>query len=38
VVSSSQGWKVITKSDYIRYEMQPISGGFVSWENTGLTG
>jgi hypothetical protein len=31
-----QGWQVIQKSDYIRYEVPPISSGFVEWENMGL--
>ncbi len=31
-----QGWQVIRKSDYIRYEVPTISKGFVEWENMGL--
>jgi hypothetical protein len=33
---TSKGWKVRHKSDFIRYEIQPLESGFVEWENLGL--
>jgi hypothetical protein len=33
---TSQGWKVTDKSDFIRYEIQPLESGFVEWENLGF--
>jgi len=32
----AQGWRVTTKSDFIRYVVPTITSGFVEWENTGL--
>ena len=32
----AQGWRVTTRSDFIRYAVRTIASGFVEWENTGL--
>jgi hypothetical protein len=34
---TDQGWRVNNNSDFIRYEVNSISNGFVQWTNTGLT-
>lgn len=33
---TSQGWEVIHRTDYIRYDIQPLESGFVEWNNSGL--
>ena len=33
---TSEGWEVVHRTDYIRYEVQPLESGFVEWNNTGL--
>jgi hypothetical protein len=33
---TSQGWRVKSKSDFIRYEIEPSRSGFVEWETAGL--
>jgi hypothetical protein len=35
-VFTGQGWKVNHPSDYIRYQVQPMSSGFVVFETVGL--
>ena len=32
----AQGWRVTTRSDFIRYAVRTIASGFVEWENLGL--
>lgn len=32
----AQGWQVVRKSDYIRYEVPPVVSGFVEWDTSGL--
>ena len=31
-----QGWQVLTRRDFLRYEVEPISSGYVQWDMTGL--
>ena len=31
-----QGWQVLSRSDFLRYEVQPLSAGYVEWQMTGL--
>ena len=34
---TDRGWRVNTNQDFLRYEVNSISSGFVQWNNTGLT-
>jgi hypothetical protein len=34
---TDRGWRVDTNQDFLRYEVNSISNGFVQWNNTGLT-
>ncbi len=31
-----QGWRINTKDDFIRYDVPPITSGYVEWDNIGL--
>jgi hypothetical protein len=32
-----EGWRVDDNDDFLRYEVDPISNGYVQWQNIGLT-
>jgi hypothetical protein len=34
---TDRGWRVDTNQDFLRYEVNSISNGFVQWNNVGLT-
>jgi hypothetical protein len=34
---TSQGWRVETNADYLRYEVPTVENGYVQWQNVGLT-
>jgi hypothetical protein len=34
---TSQGWRVDSNDDFLRYEVDSIESGYVQWENLGLT-
>jgi hypothetical protein len=34
---TSQGWRVESNDDFLRYEVPAIESGYVQWENLGLT-
>ena len=34
---TDRGWRVTSNSDFLRYEVDAISSGFVQWQNVGLT-
>ena len=34
---TSKGWRINNNTDFIRYEIPPISDGYVQWQNLGLT-
>ena len=34
---TDRGWRVTANSDFLRYEVNAIQNGFVTWNNTGLT-
>ena len=34
---TSQGWRVETNADYLRYEVPTVENGYVQWQNLGLT-
>ena len=31
-----EGWKVMTRSDFIRYRVPTLEAGFVEWDNSGM--
>ena len=31
-----QGWQVLSRFDFLRYEVRPLSAGWVEWQMTGL--
>ena len=33
---TQDGWEILTRFDYLRYEVDPISRGYVQWDMTGL--
>jgi hypothetical protein len=34
---TSEGWRVDSNSDFLRYEVQTIQNGYVQWQNIGIT-
>lgn len=34
---TSEGWRVNRNSNFLRYDIPPISNGYIEWQNVGLT-